>query len=338
MVDIDPAELEKWAAPFSSHLRGCGDFNNAMLQKATENKKKDRSAWKQRCATWRERYPLVLPIHKDPDSRVSAYNFAEVMSSELDEGDFIVSGSSGTGIELFLLAFRTKRGQRIFHTTALGAMGFGIPAALGAGIACVPTGSKRRIVCVDGDGGFQFNIQELETVARPNLPIKFFVQQLTKATDPFALPRLLLALAKSDATPLPARLFPMSAAWRRPTASPPITCQRNLGEEIRRVLAAPGPVVCDVQIALDEIRQPRLSSVQLADGSFVSSRLKILVVPRSAGVQREHADSNAPRLGEHSWLAWPRCRAGWCLRRAVIFNRSRVSDGKMNSRWPPPPD
>ena len=49
-------------------------------------------------------------------------------------------------------------------------MGFGIPAALGACVA----GGGRRTITVDGDGGFQLNIQELATVA-DGLPIKFFV-------------------------------------------------------------------------------------------------------------------------------------------------------------------
>jgi acetolactate synthase I/II/III large subunit len=279
MVDIDPAELEKMGGTIQFPIcADAGDFMNAVLKQAAGIEKKDRSAWKQSCATWRARYPLVLPIHKDPDSRVSAYNFAEVMASELDEGDFVVSGSSGTGIELFLLAFRTKRRQRIFHTTALGAMGFGIPAALGAGIACVPNGSKRRIICVDGDGGFQFNIQELETVARLNLPIKFFVLNnegygsiRASQTAFFGSCRIGCDAATGQTLPDIRRV-----AEAYDIATDAITSQRRLGEDIRRVLAAPGPVVCDVQIALDEIRQPRLSSVQLADGSFVSKPLEDL--------------------------------------------------------------
>jgi thiamine pyrophosphate-dependent acetolactate synthase large subunit-like protein len=50
-------------------------------------------------------------------------------------------------------------------------MGFGLPASIGVCLA----GGRQRTICVDGDGGFQFNIQELETVARMDLPIKFFV-------------------------------------------------------------------------------------------------------------------------------------------------------------------
>jgi acetolactate synthase-1/2/3 large subunit len=49
-----------------------------------------------------------------------------------------------------------------------------------------------------------------------------------------------------------------------------------LAVDIRRVLAMPGPVVCDVHIVLDEVRQPRLSSLQRADGSFVSKPLEDL--------------------------------------------------------------
>ena len=63
---------------------------------------------------------------------VSVYHFADVLSEELRADDYIVSGSSGSAIELFLLAFRVKNGQRVFHTTALGAMGFGIAASIGA--------------------------------------------------------------------------------------------------------------------------------------------------------------------------------------------------------------
>ena len=51
----------------------------------------------------------------------------------------------------------------------LGAMGYGIPAAIGACLA-----SGKPVTCVDGDGSFQLNIQELDTVRRLSLPIKFY--------------------------------------------------------------------------------------------------------------------------------------------------------------------
>jgi acetolactate synthase I/II/III large subunit len=279
MVDIDPTELNKMGNTI--HFPICadaGEFMREVLAQAASVKKVDRSSWKRRCAEWRERYPIVLPEHKVADSRVSVYNFAEVMSGVLNEGDFLISGSSGTGIELFLLAFRTKCRQRIFHTTALGAMGFGIPASVGASIVGAGGGSRRNIVCVDGDGGFQFNIQELETIARLNLPVKFFVLNndgygsiRASQTAFFGGCRIGCDAATGQTLPDVRRV---AEAYGITTDL--ITSQRNLAEEIRRVLARPGPVVCDVHIVLDEIRQPRLSSTQRPDGSFVSKPLEDL--------------------------------------------------------------
>ena len=95
----------------------------------------------------------------------------EAISEASAPDDVIVSGSSGVGIEIFCLAARLKEGQRLFLTTALGAMGNGLPGLIGA---CLANG-RRRTIGVDGDGGLQLNIQELETMRRLELPIKLFV-------------------------------------------------------------------------------------------------------------------------------------------------------------------
>jgi acetolactate synthase-1/2/3 large subunit len=157
-------------------------------------------------------------------------------------------------------------------------MGFGIPASVGAGIVGAGGGSKRNIACVDGDGGFQFNIQELETIARLNLPVKFFVLNndgygsiRASQTAFFGGCRIGCDAATGQTLPDVRRV---AEAYGITTDL--ITSQRNLAEEIRRVLATPGPVVCDVHIVLDEIRQPRLSSTQRPDGSFVSKPLEDL--------------------------------------------------------------
>ncbi len=106
-----------------------------------------------------------------PEGNVSIFNLAEVIGTESVPDDLLVSGSSGSGIEIFLLACPTRNGQRIYHTAGLGAMGYGLPMSLAVCIG----GGRRRTILVDGDGGFQFNIQELETASRLNLPVKFFI-------------------------------------------------------------------------------------------------------------------------------------------------------------------
>jgi acetolactate synthase I/II/III large subunit len=278
MVEIDPPELDKMGD--TVHTKICvdaGEFMRALLARKDEirvSRPQDRADWKQRCADWKHRYPIVMPEHRQPKSRVSAYYLADVFSDLLRDDDFIVSGSSGSGIELFLLAFRVKAGQRVFHTTALGAMGFGIPASIGACIA----GGRRRIVCVDGDGGFQLNIQELEIVVRLRLPIKFFVLNNEGYASIRASQSNFFGAATIGCDHKTGLSLPdiRKVAYAYGLATDLIEDQSNLRSDLHRVLEMPGPVVCDVRMIMDEVRAPRLSSVQLPDGSFVSKPLEDL--------------------------------------------------------------
>jgi acetolactate synthase-1/2/3 large subunit len=274
-VDIDPPELRKFGD--SVQTRVCADagaFMRALLARRSEIRPDARLEWRHQCATWKSRYPVVQPEHRKREGAVSVYNFADLLSDALRPDDYIVSGSSGSAIELFLLALRVKDGQRVFHTTALGAMGFGIAAAIGACLG----GGRRRTVCVDGDGGFQFNIQELETVARLRLPIIFFVLDndgyasiRASQTAFFGEPRIGCDRRTGQSLP---DLCSVARAYG--LATEVIEDQSNLRAELQRVLSLPGPVVCDVHVIRDEVRMPRLSSVQLADGSFVSKPLEDL--------------------------------------------------------------
>jgi acetolactate synthase-1/2/3 large subunit len=172
MVDIDSAEIAKLGAIIDTPVHAdAGEFLRELLRQRQSIERPDRRCWLQRCQDWKVRYPLIVDEHRAPDSRVSIYHLAEILSEEVGQDEYIVSGSSGSGIEIFLLAYKLKAGRRVFHTTALGAMGFGLPATIGVCLA----GGRRHTICVDGDGGFQLNIQELATVANLRLPIKFFV-------------------------------------------------------------------------------------------------------------------------------------------------------------------
>ncbi|MFI5312128.1 MAG: thiamine pyrophosphate-binding protein, partial [Gemmatimonadales bacterium] len=172
MVDLDASELRKMKETVG--LKVCADvkeFIAELTRQAGTIKPRDRSAWYTRCREWKTKYPVVLPEYRNLPGGVSTYVLAEAISAASAADDVIVSGSSGAGIEIFCLAVQLKEGQRLFLTTALGAMGNGLPAVIGA---CLAHG-RRRTLCVDGDGGVQFNIQELETIRRLQLPIKLFV-------------------------------------------------------------------------------------------------------------------------------------------------------------------
>ena len=275
MVDIDPFELAKMGDSIQTKVQAdAGEFIRAMLRRKSEIQRKDRSPWTQRCADWKNRYPVILPEHRKPEGPVSMYHLAEALQDVLPGNTPIVSGSSGSAIELFLLALRVKTGQRVFHTTALGAMGYGIAASIGV---CMANG-RRPVVCVDGDGGFQFNIQELETVSRLKLPITFFVLNnggyasiRISQTNFFGAPRIGCSPETGQTLP---DITKVAQAYGLKTDV--IRDQSDLRADLRRVLSRGGPLVCDTFVLPDEFRGPRLSSVQRPDGSFVSKPLEDL--------------------------------------------------------------
>jgi acetolactate synthase-1/2/3 large subunit len=204
---------------------------------------------------------------------VSTYCFSEAISSELDRDDIVVSGSSGAGIELFLLAFQVRENQRVLHSRGLGAMGFGLPASIGACLGA----DRRRTICVEGDGSFNMNAQELETVRRLQLPIKIFVinnmgYASIRASQENYFHHLVAADSTSGLSLPDARK--VAEAYGLPSLR--ITTQQDLRQQIRSVLETPGPVVCEVLAPAEEQRAPRLSSMQRPDGSMVSKPLEDL--------------------------------------------------------------
>jgi acetolactate synthase-1/2/3 large subunit len=275
MVDIDAAELAKLGATVQMPVQADAKALLAeLLAQRGHIASRDRKSWLERCQDWRLKYPLITAEHRNPSGRVSIFHLAEVIAAETSPQDCIVSGSSGSGIEIFLFAFPVRKGQRAYHTAGLGAMGYGIAASIGV---CVASGG-RRTVCVDGDGGFQLNIQELATVAHLGLPIKFFVLNnngyasiRASQTNFFGAPNIGCSEATGVTIP---DLRKVAHSFGIKAVS--IEDQSDLHASVRAVLEMPGPVICDVKVIPDELRAPRLSSVQRADGSFVSKPLEDL--------------------------------------------------------------
>jgi acetolactate synthase I/II/III large subunit len=275
MVDVDAAEIAKLDGALNDQLQAdAGAFLRELLAQKEKIQPKDQAGWRARVKDWQLRYPLITEEHRKPDSLVSIFHLAEVLSEETTPEDCVVSGSSGSGIEIFIFSYPTRSGQRVYHTAGLGSMGFGLPASIGVSLAK----DRRRTICVDGDGGFQFNIQELETVARLNLPIKFFVLNnegyaSIRASQQAWFGSAFMGGDRTTGLTLP-NLSKIAASYG--IASYLIEDQKHLRADVRKVLAMPGPVVVDVHVIKEEVRGPRLQSMQLPDGRFVSKPLEDL--------------------------------------------------------------
>jgi acetolactate synthase-1/2/3 large subunit len=274
MVDIDEAELRKMQGTIDVPVcADAADFIGEMLRQGDAVQRRDRSDWDRRWKQWQTKYPVVLSEYRNLPEGISTYVLGEAVGEATASDDVIVSGSSGAGIEIFCLAVKLKEGQRLFLTTALGAMGNGLPGLVGA---CIANG-RRRTISVDGDGGLQLNIQELETARRLQLPIKLFVLNNDGyASIRTSQSRYFGRLAGADATSgvtLPP-LRGVVEAYGLPYAR--IDSDRGLVERVRELLDAPGPIVVEVMTPREEPRGPSLSSMRKPDGSMVSKPLEDL--------------------------------------------------------------
>lgn len=158
--DIDEYELSRDIKPgerkFHTDVR---DFMRMLLNEDVA----DFSAWKAQCLTAKE---LLSQYDIQPGNR------AIKKISDLLPRDPIVAVDVGMN-QCWCAQSMHLRGHngRIHIGGGFGAMGCGLPYAIGSSIAM----HNGKVFCICGDGGFQMNIQELETVRRENLPIKIFI-------------------------------------------------------------------------------------------------------------------------------------------------------------------
>jgi acetolactate synthase-1/2/3 large subunit len=287
MVDIDAAEITKMQMKIDVPvISDAGDFLREFNSQLSKIEKKDRSKWLIRCKEWQARYPVILPEYWNDRGYVNDYVLIDVLSDELSGNDILIPGSSGACSERTMQAIRVKAGLRIFNSQGLGPMGFGIPAAIGG---CIASG-KRRTVCIDGDGGFVMNIQDLETVKRLGLPIKFFVLNnggyvSIQTTQKNYFGGNYVASTSSSGLTLP-DITAVSKAFQIPADR--IADHKRIREKVREILETEGPVVCEVIVSPEQGTAPRVSSRTLKDGSMVSMPMEDMWPP----LDREELSAN----------------------------------------------
>ena len=170
IVDVDPNELERHQ--MSIDIKVCADALTFLkFWSKCLPKMKDVQSWRDKCLDWKKRYTPLDGKSFDKTSPIGHFQFVDKLSDAIGEDRLVVTGSSGLAVEVFYTAFRNKTGQRLFLTSGLGSMGYGLPAAIGA---CVGAGG-RPTVCVESDGSLMLNLQELATLKQLNLPITLVI-------------------------------------------------------------------------------------------------------------------------------------------------------------------
>ncbi len=289
MVDVDSAELAKPTLslhrPIHADLRDF--FAAAARQALPEGDRADaRAAYLARSRARCAQYPVVVPEYWSDKGPINPYVFAKILFDVLDDDDIIVCGD-GTACVTVFQAADLKAGQRLYTNSGCASMGYDLPGAIGAYYAA---GKPRRIVCLAGDGSIMMNLQELQTIAGLNLPIKIFVlnndgyHSIRQAQQNHFADNIVGCGPDSGLT------FPdfqrLAAGFGIPSSG--VGRDAELPEVARAALAGDGPHICEVLIDKNQQFAPKLSSRRLEDGSMVSSPLEDLL-PFLTDAQLEEA-------------------------------------------------
>lgn len=275
MVDVDPAELAKFDGVESFSLRlqaDARDFIETLLPLAREAKPRQRREWLGRCADWKRRYPINDGAPFPKSGPIGHFHLTQALSDELPADTLIVTGSSGLAIEFFYTGFQNKEGQRVFLTSGLGAMGYGMPAMIGAYMAS----DRRPFVGVESDGSLMMNLQEMQTIASAKLPLRLFLfnnngYASIRNTQRNYFDGRYVGSGAAGKLDMPdfvalAKTFGWDA-FRIEDAA-------DLHAGIQKALTWRGPLLVDVRVVNDEALFPKSAAMPQADGSIVSMPLE----------------------------------------------------------------
>ncbi|MCX6008150.1 MAG: thiamine pyrophosphate-binding protein [Chloroflexi bacterium] len=271
-VDIDPAELKKPTIKIDLPINAdVGEFIRTLHMRLRSRELPQKTAWLSWCKERTQRYPVVLPEYYRRRKPVNPYVFCDMLSERLDAQDVMVS-SNGASCVIPIQVMQIKRGQRHIVNSGSAAMGYGLPAAIGA---CFANGRK-RVICFEGDGSIQMNIQELETIAYHRLPVKIFLFNNSgylsvRTTQNNFFDGHLVGESTKSGVGFP-DFVKLAKAYGIPACR--ITSHSQFEETIERVLDSDGPVLCDVIMDPGQLFSPRTASQRLPDGRMVSSPLE----------------------------------------------------------------
>lgn len=280
IIDIDRNELDRMHLEQVEAALACdaGRFIDCLMKKVAEQETEiaeKHDLWDQWIAegkALRAKYPTVTDEHRKKDDFVSAYYFTELLCKYTTVDDVIVPESSGAAGEITYQAFKPKRRQKMKNAAGLGSMGFGLPYAIGS---CLANGVRRTIL-INGDGAFQLNIQELETLVRLQLPVKIFIWNnggyaSIRSMQNNAFEGHQVASDESSGLTMP-DISKVANAYGIPTEQ--IHNNRALEEKLPQILSDDKLMLCEIFIAQDDVVSPRTKTFRKEDGTLVSSKLE----------------------------------------------------------------
>jgi acetolactate synthase-1/2/3 large subunit len=270
MVDIDNEELNKRTLNIDYKINTDLKVLLESLNKKVKNlKNKQHTEYLKWCKNLNYDYPVFQEKFKK-SKNINPYHFVDELFNVLQEDDIVVT-SDGTAVVTTFQGAKLKPGQRLFSNSGSASMGFGLPAAIGASIS----NNNSEIICIEGDGSIQMNIQELATVGHHNLPIKIFIL----SNEGYHSIRQTQTKYFSDnitgCGPESGLSFPdfekISLAYGIKFKE--IKEAKNLRKSLQEVISHHGPIVCSIKLDKEQEFEPKASSKLYPDGRMKSAPL-----------------------------------------------------------------
>jgi acetolactate synthase-1/2/3 large subunit len=274
MVDIDEAELNKPTLSIDMKIHAdLRHFFAALTKKMSDFQVPDYENWR----AWGRSCESILPSLQDDnplqEGYVSSYSFADNLFQMLQEGDVVVTGN-GTAYTSTYQAMKVKRGVRVFANQGCAAMGYDLPAAIGA----VVSNKKGQTILITGDGSIQMNIQELQTLKTYNLPLKIFILENEGYLAIKTTQKAFFEGRFTGSNPLSGVICPdmkrISYAYEIPFFR--VNEENMLVDTIKQVLNMDGTAICEIKMHPEQTLFPKSASFMDTNGKMSSAPLEKL--------------------------------------------------------------
>ncbi len=253
-IDIDPAEISK---NVPAHIPIVGDAKRIVPRLTAEYRSLDPdsgrlASWWERIERWRSQHPLRYD--DSADTEIKPQFLVQALYEATGGGDCILSSDVGQHQMWAAQYFHFARPRRWINSGGLGTMGFGLPAAIGAAIACPDVPS----VLLTGDGSFQMNIQELATARQFDVPVKCVIMDngylgMVRQWQELFWDR---RYSNVDMGQWPDWIKLADAYGATGVL---LDDKTSLVDDLRTALATPGPVVVDVKVTREENTYPMIA-------------------------------------------------------------------------------
>jgi acetolactate synthase-1/2/3 large subunit len=262
VVDVDEALLQRklQQVPFDENIRcDAKIFIKRMIDRVKVRAKSqmlpDFSPWTTKVMEWKTKYDPVIPKYFEQKTNVHPYAFMRVLSQQMAK-DAILVGDCGGNIVVSNHAFETKYGQRNITNNGNSPMGFSFAGAMGAWFAAP---NNLQVVCTIGDGGFNMNIQEIQTFINYGVKVKTFILNnhiygITKAFQETNFQGRAEACGPVGYNP--PNFVKIAQAYGVKTVE--INSHAEMQQKIDEVLSYDGAVVCDVNMHEHHTYEPRI--------------------------------------------------------------------------------